>query len=109
MCREVGGGTWVSWVKKMTSDRYDYQGSLQTELIVKIRVGLENLTENKRDMFASDMFELISMAMYNRDRPINELWEMINSRAGQYLNNYVPDTELFPDHIQKELDLIRAR
>lgn len=87
--------------------RYEYQGELEVELTEKIRIGLESITPINREMFASDIFDLISLAMNNTHYSVEERWELINSRAGQYLNNYVPSDATFPAHVMKELAAIR--
>ena len=60
-------------------------------------------------MFAADIFELISLGVERKDLGYGEHWEMINSRAGQYLNSYLDDDiSMLPDHVKKEVLLMRA-
>ena len=92
----------------MDSERYGFQGGLQTELTEKIKIGLDNLTESKRAMFADDIFNLISIAMAESHTSKEDRWELINSRAGQYLNSYVPKGGDYPEHVTRELKLIRG-
>lgn len=88
-------------------NRYGYQGALESELTEKIRTGLAHAKPEQQPMLASDIFDLIALAMNNSEKPPEEVWELINSRAGQYLSAYVPEGKVFPDHIMKELELIR--
>lgn len=89
-------------------NRDGYQGALESELTEKIRTGLTHAKQEQQPTLASDIFDIIALAMHNSDKPKEEVWELINSRAGQYLNAYVPEGKVFPDHIMKELELIRA-
>lgn len=89
-------------------DRYGYQGELEIELTEKIKIGIDHIKESNKRVFAADLFDLISLAMNNDQLSQKERWELINSRAGQYLNNYVSKDEIFPDHVMKELTLIRS-
>lgn len=92
----------------MIDSRYGHQGPLECELTEKIRIGLEHMNDSNRGMFASDLFDLISLAMNNGHMSPEDRWELINSRAGQYLNNYVPKQATFPKHVMKELESIRS-
>lgn len=58
-------------------------------------------------MLASDFYDLISLAINNDNLTSEQKWELVNSRAGMYLNNYVPKDKVFPKHVMKELEEMR--
>ena len=83
------------------SDRYDFQGELQTQLTEKLEIAIENVTKCRRKMLAQDLYDLLSISVHMTDLNSKEKWELINSRMGQYLNNYVDSEKKFSEHVMK--------
>ena len=73
------------------------------ELTEKLIIAIEYVDEKNKVMFADDIYSLLSLAVNNSDLSDEEKWESINSRAGMYLNNYLPKNKKFPEHVMKEL------
>jgi len=83
---------------------FEWQGRVQTELTEKIAFGLALVGPSNRMMFATDICDLISEAINESHKPVEDIWETVNSRMGQHLALYFKgDVSTLPEHIKAEI------